>query len=89
MNPLLRLLVLATLLLGSGCASLSNAERDRAAGIAVQARSTVVDCDQPDRCALDSPLRAWVAARSPNPGRTSRGITPPSWTRARSPWSRG
>ncbi len=58
MNPLLRLLVLATLLLGSGCASLSNAERERAAGIAVQARSTVVDCDQPDRCALDSPLRA-------------------------------
>ncbi|MGE8247624.1 MAG: phospholipase D family protein [Stenotrophomonas bentonitica] len=58
MNPLLRLLVLATLLLGSGCASLSNAERDRAAGIAVQARSTVVDCAQPDRCALDSPLRA-------------------------------
>jgi len=57
-NPLLRLLVLATLLLGSGCASLSNAERDRAAGIAVQARSTVVDCAQPDRCALDSPLRA-------------------------------
>jgi phosphatidylserine/phosphatidylglycerophosphate/cardiolipin synthase-like enzyme len=51
-------LVLATLLLGSGCASLSNAERERAAGIAVQARSTVVDCDQPDRCALDSPLRA-------------------------------
>lgn len=58
MNPLLRLLVLATLLLGSGCASLSNAERDRAAGIAVQARSTVVDCAQADRCALDSPLRA-------------------------------
>lgn len=58
MNPLLRLLVLATLLLGSGCASLSNAERERAAGIAVQARSIVVDCDQPDRCALDSPLRA-------------------------------
>jgi len=57
-NPLLRLLVLATLLLGSGCASLSNAERERAAGIAVQARSTVVDCDRPDRCALDSPLRA-------------------------------
>jgi len=57
-NPLLRLLVLATLLLGSGCASLSNAERERAAGIAVQARSTVVDCAQPDRCALDSPLRA-------------------------------
>ncbi|WP_314104921.1 phospholipase D family protein, partial [uncultured Stenotrophomonas sp.] len=58
MNPLLRLLLLATLLLGSGCASLSNAQRDRAAGIAQQARSQLVDCDKPDRCALDSPLRA-------------------------------
>jgi len=57
-SPLLRLLVLATLLLGSGCASLSNAERDRAAGIAAQARSTVVSCDRADRCAQDSPLRA-------------------------------
>jgi len=57
-NPLLRLLLLATLLLGSGCASLSNAQRDRAAGIAQQARSQLVDCDKPDRCALDSPLRA-------------------------------
>ncbi len=51
-------MVLATLLLGVGCASLSNAERDRAAVIAVQARDSVVDCDQPDRCALGSPLRA-------------------------------
>ncbi|WP_313242741.1 phospholipase D family protein [Stenotrophomonas sp.] len=58
MNLLLRLGLLATLLLAGGCASLSNAERDRAAGIAVQARSTAVDCDRPDRCALDSPLRA-------------------------------
>ncbi|MEG2802671.1 phospholipase D family protein [Stenotrophomonas sp.] len=58
MNPWMRLVVLATLLLGSGCASLSNAQRERAAGIAAQARSTVVDCTQPDRCALDSPLRA-------------------------------
>jgi len=57
-NSLLRVLLLATLLLGSGCASLSHAERDRAAGIASQARSQVVDCDKPDRCALDSPLRA-------------------------------
>jgi phosphatidylserine/phosphatidylglycerophosphate/cardiolipin synthase-like enzyme len=57
-NPLLRVLLLATLLLGSGCASLSNAQRDRAAGIAAQARSQIVDCDKPDRCALDSPLRA-------------------------------
>ena len=58
MSPLLRVLLLATLLLGSGCASLSSAERERAAGIAAQARSQVVDCTQPDRCAQDSPLRA-------------------------------
>ncbi|MEF9979753.1 MAG: phospholipase D-like domain-containing protein, partial [Thermomonas sp.] len=58
MNPLLKIVLLALLLLVSGCASLSNAERERAAGIAVQARSTVVECSQPDRCALDSPLRA-------------------------------
>lgn len=58
MNLVLRVLLLATLLLGSGCASLSHAERERAAGIATQARSHVVDCDKPDRCALDSPLRA-------------------------------
>lgn len=58
MNPLLRWLVLATLLLASGCASLSSSERERAAGIAVQARSATVECDQADRCALDSPLRA-------------------------------
>ncbi len=58
MNPLLRVIVLAILLLGSGCASLSNAQRERAAGIAAQARSHAVDCDLPDRCALDSPLRA-------------------------------
>ncbi|OUL15976.1 phospholipase D family protein [bacterium AM6] len=58
MNPLLRVLALATVLLGSGCASLSHAQRDRAEAIAVQARSTQVDCQQADRCALDSPLRA-------------------------------
>lgn len=58
MNLLLRLLALATVLLGSGCASLSSAERDRAAGIAAQARSQQVDCTRPDRCAQDSPLRA-------------------------------
>jgi phosphatidylserine/phosphatidylglycerophosphate/cardiolipin synthase-like enzyme len=57
-NSLLRVVVLAILLLGSGCASLSNAQRERAVAIAAQARSHVVDCDQPDRCALDSPLRA-------------------------------
>jgi len=55
---ILRWLLLATVLLASGCASLSMAEKDRAAGIARQARSTVVDCSAADRCALDSPLRA-------------------------------
>ncbi|MCO5735849.1 MULTISPECIES: phospholipase D family protein [Stenotrophomonas maltophilia group] len=58
MTLLLRLLALATVLLGSGCASLSHAERDRAEAIAVQARSTVVGCQRADRCAQDSPLRA-------------------------------
>ncbi|MGV8959734.1 MAG: phospholipase D family protein [Stenotrophomonas sp.] len=58
MNPLLRLLVLATLLLGGGCASLSNVQREQATRIAVEARETTVDCEQADRCALDSPLRA-------------------------------
>ncbi|KAG1262791.1 hypothetical protein G6F65_014625 [Rhizopus arrhizus] len=57
-NLLLRVLALATVLLGSGCASLSHAERDRAEAIAVQARSAVVDCQRADRCAQDSPLRA-------------------------------
>ena len=58
MNLLLRLLALATVLLGSGCASLSHAQRDRAEAIAVQARATVVGCQRADRCAQDSPLRA-------------------------------
>nr|WP_276595064.1 phospholipase D family protein [Xanthomonas campestris] len=55
---MLRILVLATLLLGTGCAGLSQTERQRAAGIAVAARSTVVTCTQADRCAQPSPLRA-------------------------------
>ncbi|WMJ71190.1 phospholipase D family protein [Stenotrophomonas sp. 24(2023)] len=58
MNLLLRVLVLATVLLGSGCASLSEQQRDRAQAIAVQARSTEVDCRRADRCAQESPLRA-------------------------------
>ena len=58
MNLMCRWVMLAGLLLLGGCASLSNSERERAAGIAVQARSTVVDCDRADRCAQDSPLRA-------------------------------
>jgi phosphatidylserine/phosphatidylglycerophosphate/cardiolipin synthase-like enzyme len=57
-NLMSRWLMLAGLLLLGGCASLSNSERERAAGIAAQARSTVVECDRADRCAQDSPLRA-------------------------------
>ena len=51
------LLALAALLLG-GCATLSPQQRDHAAGIAVAARSSQVDCTQADACALASPLRA-------------------------------
>jgi len=53
-----RLLLLAAAMLAGGCASLSPQQRERAEGIAVAARSTAVDCGRPDRCALDSPLRA-------------------------------
>ncbi len=58
MNLLIRLMLLASLLLAGGCASLSSGERARAADIAAQARSSVVDCTRADRCAQDSPLRA-------------------------------
>lgn len=40
----------------TACAGLSDAQRDRAAGIAAAARSEIVDCRQPDACALPSPL---------------------------------
>ncbi|MBD9480495.1 phospholipase D family protein [Pseudoxanthomonas sp. PXM02] len=48
--------MLCVALLASGCASLSDRQRDRAAGIAAGARSTVVACTQADACALSSPL---------------------------------
>ena len=41
----------------SACTSLSNLERDQAAEVARQARSTVVDCQSADACARPSPLR--------------------------------
>ena len=50
-------LALAALLALSGCATLSDAQRDEAAGIARHARSTVVDCAGPDACAQPSPLQ--------------------------------
>lgn len=58
MNLLIRLTALLLLLVGSGCASLSQLEHDRAAAIAVQARSSELACAQPDNCAQASPLRA-------------------------------
>lgn len=51
-----RCAVLCLALLGTACASLSDRQRDRAAGIAAAARSEVVDCTQADACALPSPL---------------------------------
>lgn len=48
--------VLCLALLGTACASLSDRQRDRAAGIAAAARSTVVECAQADACAVASPL---------------------------------
>ena len=57
MTVLLRVLVLAALLLGSGCASLSQAQHGRAVAIAEAARDSRVDCAQADHCALASPLR--------------------------------
>ncbi len=58
MRLLLRVVVLATLLLGSGCASLTQAQRGQAAAIAAAARQTTVSCERADRCAQPSPLRA-------------------------------
>ncbi|MFT4249142.1 MAG: phospholipase D family protein [Pseudomonas sp.] len=58
MNSLLRYLILACMLLASGCAGLSSARRDQAATIAVAARQSTLDCDRADRCAQPSPLRA-------------------------------
>jgi phosphatidylserine/phosphatidylglycerophosphate/cardiolipin synthase-like enzyme len=49
-------LVLSLALLGSACASLSDAQRDRAASIAQAARSQVIDCGGPNACAQTSPL---------------------------------
>ncbi|RNF83628.1 phospholipase D family protein [Montanilutibacter psychrotolerans] len=63
MNLFARVLaiVLATTL--SACATLSPAQRDRAAAIAEAARPTQVDCDRHDACAQPSPLRE-LAARA-------------------------
>ncbi|HHW4678934.1 MAG TPA: phospholipase D family protein [Xylella sp.] len=56
MNILIRLLLLAGILLGNGCASLSRAKLDHAALVAVAARPFTLNCDRGDHCALNSPL---------------------------------
>ena len=56
MNPVLRGLLLASVLLCSACAGLSNNQRSQSASIAQAARSQVVDCSAADACAVASPL---------------------------------
>ena len=57
MNRALRALILLLALCGGACATLSPAERDRAAQIAAQARPTLVECQAADACAQPSSLR--------------------------------
>lgn len=63
MNAWRQLLAAACALALSACATLSPAQRDRAAAIAVAARSQQVDCVAIDACAQPSPLRD-LAARA-------------------------
>jgi phosphatidylserine/phosphatidylglycerophosphate/cardiolipin synthase-like enzyme len=60
----------ALVLLLAGCASLSPQQRNAAAGVAIAARSTQVDCTRPDACALPSPVMAMarytLAASTPD-----------------------
>ena len=64
-----RWLACALALLLASCATLSPAQRQKAAGIAEAARSTQVDCTRTDACALPSPLlqmaRDTLAASTP------------------------
>ena len=53
----LRVILALLVLAGSGCSSLSPLQRDQAAAIAAQARSTEVTCEAADACARPSPLR--------------------------------
>jgi len=52
-----RLAAVVLALAVSGCASLSNAQRDRASAMVAAARPTRVDCVREDACAQPSPLR--------------------------------
>ena len=58
MTLLMRGLVLWLALSCAACASLSDTQRNRAASIALAARSHVIDCSAPKACAQPSPLHA-------------------------------
>lgn len=67
-----RCAVIGWALASTACAGLSEVQRDRAAAIAAQARSRVIDCAQPDACAVPSPLhelgpRAFAESSSGQP----------------------
>ena len=53
-----RAALLLLVLAGSGCATLSTGERDRAQAVAFAAKSRALTCDRADYCAIQSPLRA-------------------------------
>ncbi len=57
MTPPARVLAALLALACSACTGLSALQREQATRIAVEARSTQVDCDRPDACARPSPLR--------------------------------
>ena len=57
-----RVLLAALALLLPGCATLSQAQLDAAAGTAHAARSSLVDCQREDACALASPVMAMASA---------------------------
>ena len=46
------------MLSATACSTLGDAQRERAAGIAVSARTAGVACQEPDRCAQPSELHA-------------------------------
>ncbi len=57
MRAVRALLIVLLALAGSGCAGLSELQREQAARIAQDARSTTLDCSRADACARPSPLR--------------------------------
>ncbi|BCT92316.1 phospholipase D family protein [Lysobacter helvus] len=57
MSPLLRHLLVLALALSCGACAMSETKRGHAEAIAIGARATAIDCDRPNHCAIDSPLR--------------------------------